>query len=160
MQEQCTALPLRAAIEPSHNTAAKFAVISRDMPKDGFVEDIVQGLTDAPFLGALSQHMLLTHHHQILTVVFFDAAHDGQANAPVCFSGLENLSDKLVGFPNGGLLEVRSGPVVFDLYFEEKARRLKDEMQGLLVVRFKVKTGCSGVFLENIRNFPLEEDCI
>jgi len=27
-------------------------------------------------------------------------------------------------------------------------------------VRFKVKTGCSGVFLENIRIFPLEEDCI
>ena len=160
MQEQCTALPLRAAIEPSHNTAAKFAVISRDMPKDGFVEDIVQGLTDAPFLGALSQHMLLTHHHQILTVVFFDAAHDGQANAPVCFSGLENLSDKLVGFPNGGLLEVRSGPVVFDLYIEENARRLKDEMQVLSVVRFKVKTNCTEAFLENIQNFPLGEDRI
>ena len=116
MQEQCTAVPLRAAIEPLHNTTAKFAVISRYMPKDGFVEDIVQGLTDAPFLGALSQHMLVTHRHQILAVVFFDAAHDGQANAPVCFSGLENLSDKLMGFPNGGLLEVRSGPVVFDLY--------------------------------------------
>ena len=27
-------------------------------------------------------------------------------------------------------------------------------------MRFKVKTGCSGVFLENIPNFPLEEDCI
>ena len=53
MQEQCTAVPLRAAIEPLHNTAAKFAVISRYMPKDGFVEDIVQGLTDAPFLDAL-----------------------------------------------------------------------------------------------------------
>ena len=70
MQEQCTAVPLRAAIEPLHNTAAKFAVISRYMPKDGFVEDIVQGLTDAPFLGALSQHMLVTHRHQILAVVF------------------------------------------------------------------------------------------
>ena len=160
MQEQCTAVPLRAAIEPLHNTAAKFAVISRYMPKDGFVEDIVQGLTDAPFLGALSQHMLVTHHHQILTVVFFDAAHDGQANAPVCFSGLENLSDKLMGFPNGGLLEVRSGPVVFDLYIEENARRLKDEMQGLLVMRFNVKIGPSGVFLENIQIFLLEEDCI
>jgi hypothetical protein len=112
------------------------------------------------FLGAFSQQNLVTHDNQILTIVFFDAAHDGQANAPVCFSGLENLSDKLVGFPNGGLLEVRSGPVVFDLYFEEKARRLKDEMQGLLVVRFKVKTGCSGVFLENTRIFALEEDCI
>ena len=52
MQEKCTALPLRAAIEPLHNTATKFAVISKDMPKDGFVEDIVQGLTDAPFFGA------------------------------------------------------------------------------------------------------------
>ena len=51
MQEKCTALPLRAAIEPLHNTAAKFAVISRDMLKDGFVEDIVQSLTDAPFFG-------------------------------------------------------------------------------------------------------------
>jgi len=50
MQEKCTALPLRAAIEPLHNMAAKFAVISKDMPKDGFVEDIVQGFTDAPFL--------------------------------------------------------------------------------------------------------------
>ena len=80
-------MPLRAAIEPLHNTTAKFAVILRYMPKDGFVEDIVQGLTDAPFLGALSQHMLVTHHHQILSVVFFDAAHDGQANALVCFSG-------------------------------------------------------------------------
>ena len=49
---------------------------------------------------------------------------------------------------------------MFDLYIEENARRLKDEMQFLLVVRFKVKTGYSGVFLENIRNFPLEEDCI
>ena len=65
-----------------------------------------------------------------------------------------------MGFPNGGLLEVRSGPVVFDPYIEEKARRLKDEMQVLLVVRFKVKTGCSGVFLENIQIFLLEEDCI
>ena len=160
MQEQCTAVPLRAAIEPLHNTAAKFAVISRYMPKDGFVEDIVQSLTDAPLSGALSQHMLVTHDNQILTIAFFDAAYDDHENAPVRFSGLESFSDKLVGFPNGGLLEVRSGPVVFDLYFEEKARRLKDEMQGLLVVRFKVKTGCSGVFLENIRNFPLEEDCI
>ncbi|MFZ8869687.1 MAG: hypothetical protein ACO2YK_14150 [Paracoccaceae bacterium] len=112
------------------------------------------------FLGAFSQQNLVTHDNQILTLVFFDAAHDGQANTPVCFSGLENLSDKLVGFPNGGLLEVRSGPVVFDLYFEEKARRLKDEMQVLLVVRFKVKTGSSGVFLKNIPNFLLEEDCI
>ena len=154
MQEQCTAVPLRAAIEPVQNTAAKFAVISRYMPKDGFVEDIVQGLTDAPFLGALSPHMLVTHHHQILTFVFFDAAHEGQAHAPVCFSGLENLSDKLVGFPNGGLLEVRSGPVVFDLYIEENARRLKDEMQGLLVVRLNVKIDPSGVFSENIPNFP------
>ncbi len=51
MQEQWTAVQLRAAIEPIHNRAAKFAVISKDMPKDGFVEDIVQGLTDAPFLG-------------------------------------------------------------------------------------------------------------
>ena len=33
-------------------------------------------------------------------------------------------------------------------------------MQVLLVVRFNVKTGCSAVFLENIPNFPLEEDCI
>ena len=153
-------MPLHAAIEPSHNTTAKFAVISIYMPKDGFVEDIVGGPYDAPFLGALSQHMLLTHHHQILTVVFFDAAHDGQANAPICFSGLENLSDKLVGFPNGGLLEVRSGPVVFDLYIEENARRLKDEMQVLSVVRFKVKTNCTEAFLENIQNFPLGEDRI
>ena len=44
-------MPLRAAIEPLNNTAAKFAVISKDMPKDGFVEAIVQGLTDAPFFG-------------------------------------------------------------------------------------------------------------
>ena len=51
MQEQWTAVQLRAAIEPLHNTTAKFAVILRYMPKDGFVEDIVQGLTDAPFLG-------------------------------------------------------------------------------------------------------------
>jgi hypothetical protein len=51
MQEECTAVPLRAAIEPIHNMAAKFVVNSRDMPKDGFVEDIVQGLTDARFLG-------------------------------------------------------------------------------------------------------------
>ena len=112
------------------------------------------------FWGAFSQQNLVTHDNQILTVVFFDAAHDGQANAPACFSGLENLSDKLVGFPNSGLLEVRSGPVVFDLYIEENARRLKDEMQVLLVVRFKVKTGCSGLFLINIPNFLLEEDCI
>ena len=80
------------------------------------------------FLGAFSQQNLVTHDNQILTIVFFDAAHDGRANAPVCFSGLGNLSDKLVGFPNGGLLEVRSGPVVFDLYIEENPRRLKDEM--------------------------------
>ena len=112
------------------------------------------------FWGAFSQQNLVTHDNQILTVVFFDAAHDGPANAPACFSGLENLSDKLVGFPNSGLLEVRSGPVVFDLYFEEKARRLKDEMQVLLDVRFKVKTGFSGVLLKNIPNFLLEEDCI
>ena len=91
MQEQCTAVPLRAAIELLHNTAAKFAVISRYMPKDEFVEDIVQGLTDAPFSGALSQHKLVTHHNQILTVVFFDATHVGQANAPVRLSGLENI---------------------------------------------------------------------
>ena len=51
MQEQCTAVTLCAAIEPLHNTAAKFAVISKDMAKDGFVEDIAQGLTDAPFFG-------------------------------------------------------------------------------------------------------------
>ena len=51
MQEQWTAVQLRAAIEPIHNTAAKFAVISKDMPKDGFVEDIVHGLSDAPFFG-------------------------------------------------------------------------------------------------------------
>ena len=112
------------------------------------------------FWGAFSQQNLVTHDNQILTVVFFDAAHDGPANAPACFSGLENLSDKLVGFPNGGFLEVRSGPVVFDLYIEANARRLKDEMQVLLVVRFKVKTGCSGLFLINIPNFLLEEDCI
>ena len=112
------------------------------------------------FFGGFSQQNLVTHDNQILTIVFFDAAHDGQANAPVCFSGLENLSDKLVGFPNGGLLEVRSGPVVFDLYIEENARRLKDEMQGLLVMRFNVKIGPSGVFLENIQIFLLEEDCI
>ena len=112
------------------------------------------------FWDAFSQQNLVTHDNQILTVVFFDAAHDAPANAPACFIGLENLSDKLVGFPNSGLLEVRSGPVVFDLYFEEKTRRLKDEMQVLLVVRFKVKTGCSGVFLKNIPNFLLEEDCI
>ena len=112
------------------------------------------------FLGAFSQQNLVTHDNQILTVVFFEPVHDGQANAPVCFSGLENLSDKLVGFPNGGLLEVRFGSAVFELYIEENARRLKDEMQGLLVVRFKVKTGCSGVFLEKIRIFPLEEDFI
>ena len=112
------------------------------------------------FWGAFSQKNLVKHDNQILTVVFFDAAHDGPANAPACFSGLENLSDKLVGFPNSGLLEVRSGPVVFDLYIEENARRLKDEMQVLLVVRFKVKTGCSGLFLINIPNFLLEEDCI
>ena len=112
------------------------------------------------FWGAFSQQNLVTHDNQILTVVFFDAAHDGPANAPACFSGLENLSDKLVGFPNSGLLEVRSGPVVFDLYFEEKARRLKDEMQVLLDVRFKVKTSFSGVLLKNIPNFLLEEDCI
>ena len=112
------------------------------------------------FWGAFSQQNLVTHDNQILTVVFFDAAHDGPANAPACFSGLENLSDKLVGFPNSGLLEVRSGPVVFDLYFEEKTRRLKDEMQVLLVVRFKVKTSFSGVLLKNIPNFLLEEDCI
>ena len=65
-----------------------------------------------------------------------------------------------MGFPNGGFLEVRSGPVVFDLYIEANARRLKDEMQVLLVVRFKVKTGFSGVLLKNIPNFLLEEDCI
>ena len=124
MQEQCTAVPLRAAIELLHNTAAKFAVISRYMPKDEFVEDIVQGLTDAPFSGALSQHKLVTHHNQILTVVFFDVTHVGQANAPVRFSGLENLSDKLVGFPNSGLFEVRSGLMVFDLNIEENVRCL------------------------------------
>ena len=112
------------------------------------------------FWGAFSQQNLVTHDNQILTVVFFDAAHDAPANAPACFIGLENLSDKLVGFPNSGLLEVRSGPVLFDLYFEEKTRRLKDEMQVLLVVRFKVKTGCSGLFLRNIPNFLLEEVCI
>ena len=112
------------------------------------------------FWGAFSQQNLVTHDNQILTVVFFDAAHDGPANAPACFIGLENLSDKLVGFPNSGLLEVRSGPVVFDLYIEENARHLKDEMQVLLVVRFKVKTGFSGVLLKNIPNFLLEEDCI
>ena len=112
------------------------------------------------FWGAFSQQNLVTHDNQILTVVFFDAAHDAPANAPACFIGLENLSDKLVGFPNSGLLEVRSGPVVFDLYIEANARRLKDEMQVLLVVRFKVKTGCSGLFLINIPNFLLEEDCI
>ena len=112
------------------------------------------------FWGAFSQKNLVKHDNQILTVVFFDAAHDCPANAPACFSGLENLSDKLVGFPNGGFLEVRSGPVVFDLYIEANARRLKDEMQVLLVVRFKVKTGFSGVLLKNIPNFLLEEDCI
>ena len=160
MQEQCTAVPLRAGIEPSHNTAAKFAVISRYIPKDGFVEDIVQSLTDAPLSGALSQHMLVTHDNQILTIAFFDAAYDDHENAPVRFSGLESFSDKLVGFPNGGLLEVRSGPVVFDLYIEENARRLKDEMQVLSVVRFKVKTNCTEAFLENIQNFPLGEDRI
>jgi len=112
------------------------------------------------FWGAFSQKNLVKHDNQILTVVFFDAAHDGPANAPACFSGLENLSDKLVGFPNGGFLEVRSGPVVFDLYIEANARRLKDEMQVLLVVRFKVKTSFSGVLLKNIPNFLLEEDCI
>ena len=160
MQEQRKAVPLRAGIEPSHNTAAKFAVISRYIPKDGFVEDIVQSFTDAPLSGALSQHMLVTHDNQILTIAFFDAAYDGHENAPVRFSGLESLSDKLVGFPNGGLLEVRSGPVVFDLYIEENARRLKDEMQVLSVVRFKVKTDCTEAFLENIQNFPLGEDRI
>ena len=66
------------------------------------------------FFGAFSQQNLVTHDNQILTIVFFDTAPDGQANAPVRFSGSENLSDKLVGFPNGGLLEVRSEPVVFD----------------------------------------------
>ncbi|MDA8648071.1 hypothetical protein N9L40_04005, partial [Rhodobacteraceae bacterium] len=135
------------------NTAAKFVVISRYMPKDGFVEDIVQGLTDAPLSGALSQHLLVTHDNQILTVAFFDAAFDGHENAPVRFSGLESLSDKLVGFPNGGLLEVRSGPVVFDLYIEENARRLKDEMQVLSVVRFKVKTGCTEAFFRKHSKF-------
>jgi len=65
-----------------------------------------------------------------------------------------------VGFPNGGLLEVRSGPVVFDLYIEENARRLKDQMQVLSVVRFQVKTDCTEAFLENIQNFPLGEDRI
>ena len=64
----------------------------------------MQGLTDVPLLGALSQHKAVTHHNQILTAVFFDATHAGQANAPVRFSGLENLSGKLVGFPNAGLL--------------------------------------------------------
>ena len=72
------------------------------------------------FLGAFSQQNLVTHDNQILTIVFFDTAHDGQANAPVRFSGSENLSDKLVGFPNGGLLEVRSGPVVFDQILLQK----------------------------------------
>ena len=43
-------MQLRAAIEPIHNTAAKFAVISKDLPKDGFVEDIVHGLSDEPFI--------------------------------------------------------------------------------------------------------------
>ncbi len=77
MQEQGKAVPLRAAIEPSNNTATKFAVISRYMPKDGFSEDIVQSLTDAPLPVVLSQHMLVTHDNQILTVVFFDSACDG-----------------------------------------------------------------------------------
>ena len=121
MQEQRKAVPLRAGIEPSHNTAAKFAVISRYIPKDGFVEDIVQSLTDAPLSGALSQHMLVTHDNQILTIAFFDAAYDDH---------------------------------------EENARRLKDEMQVLSVVRFKVKTNCTEAFLENIQNFPLGEDRI
>ena len=89
MQEQCEAVLLRAAIEPLHNTAAKFAVISRYMPKDEFAENIVQGLTDAPLPGAISQQKLVTHQNQILTIVFFYATHAGQANAPVRFSGLE-----------------------------------------------------------------------
>jgi hypothetical protein len=101
--------------------------------------------------------MLVTHDNQILTIAFFDAAYRVHENAPVRFSGLESLSAKLVGFPNGDLLEVRSGPVVFDLYIEENARRLKDEMQVLSVVRFKVKTGCTEAFLENIQNFLLEK---
>ena len=112
------------------------------------------------FFGAFSQQNLVTHDNQILTIAFFDAAYDDHENAPVRFSGLESFSDKLVGVPNGGLLEVRSGPVVFDLYIEENARRLKDEMKGLLVMRFNVKIGPSGVFLENIQIFLLEEDCI
>ena len=74
------------------------------MLKDGFVEDIVQGLTDALLSDTISQHMLVTHDNQILTVSFFDSACDGDANPPVRFSGLENLRDKLADFPNGACL--------------------------------------------------------